>query len=132
MAHMQFLLVRSHNPSKHFHHVPGDKPDDDECEHMAGHALMATAPPNSHIMERPNEAYPHKMPDLGAAELSKLLDLSNRLPIDRQGEVTPVMAWTMVLQEPKIAELEEQDFLALKQQLAPKVKCYGYVKIKQA
>lgn len=125
MAHMQYLLVRSHNPQNQFYHHPGENPDDEDHEHMAGHALMATAPPNSHIMETPAEMYPHKMPEIATPDLAKLLDLSNRLPIDRQGEITPVMAWTLLLQDPHIVSLDERDFLTLKNQLAPKVKCYG-------
>lgn len=125
MEHMQYLLVRSHNPDgKPFNH-PSENKDDGEHEHMAGHALMATAPPHSHIMNNPADHYAHKMPEIGVPDLAKLLDLSNRLPMDRQGEITPIMAWTIVLKEPRIVDLDEVDLLALKSALAPKVTCYG-------
>ncbi|QIW97067.1 hypothetical protein AMS68_002585 [Peltaster fructicola] len=126
MEHMTYLLVRSHNPDGQFFHHPGENKDDSEHEHMAGHAMMASAPSHSHIMETPSEPHPHKMPDIGVPDLAKLLDLSNRLPIDREGEITPIMAWTVILKEPRIAELDEVDFEALKTSLKPKVVCYGF------
>ena len=71
MDHMQFLMVRAH----------------DAEETISGHALMATAPPDAHIANNPEEKYPHQMPDIQTPDLMKLLDLSNRLPLD--GEITP-------------------------------------------
>ena len=47
MDHMQFLMVRAH----------------DADENISGHALMATAPPDAHIANCPEEKYPHQMPD---------------------------------------------------------------------
>jgi hypothetical protein len=128
MEHMQYLLVRSHNAEqKPFNH-PMENPDDTEYEHMSGHALMATAPPHSHIMTKPEEQYPFQMPtDLGSDGLVKLLDLSNRLPFDHYTEITPVMAWTTVLQHERLAELTERDFQTIKAELAGKVRCYGLV-----
>lgn len=101
--------------------------DDAEHAHMAGHALMSTAPLHSHIMERPAENHPYQMPELAKSDLVKLLHLSSRLPIDREGEITPIMAWTLILTHPKLAELDENDFETLKTALSPKVTCYGYV-----
>jgi hypothetical protein len=95
MEHMQYLVVRSHNPGgKPFNH-PLERPDDLDHEHMCGHALMASCPPASHIIHKPEEPYPHQMPDLKAPDLMKLLDLSSKLPLE--GEITPVMAWMAVL-----------------------------------
>lgn len=127
MEHMQFLLVRSLNPENRTDHHPLESPDDAEHEHMAGHAMMATAPPHSHIMTKPDEHYPHEMPAMTKPDLAKLLDLSNRLPIDREGEITPIMAWTLILKDKHVAQLDEADFETLKSTLAPKVTCYGYV-----
>lgn len=92
---------------------------------ISGHALMATCPPESHIAHRPEEPYPHKMPDLQMPDLMKLLDLSNRLPLD--GEITPVMAWAMLLQHERFSELTKADFEAIKGELLAKIRCYGYV-----
>lgn len=126
MEHMQYLMVRSHNPDNQPFHHPLENSDDAEHEHMSGHALMATAPPGSHVMEKPAEKYPHQVPaELGTPDLAKLLDLSNRLPIDREGEITPIMAWTLVLKEPRVAELTAVDLQALKAALSGKVTCYG-------
>lgn len=107
MDHMQFLMVRAH--------------DTDEA--ISGHALMATAPPESHIAECPHEEYPHQMPDIAMPDLMKLLDLSNRLPLD--GEITPIMAWVMVLQDPRFPEFTKEDVELIKGDLVAKVRCYG-------
>lgn len=107
MDHMQYLMVRAH----------------DAEEIISGHALMASAPPDSHIANNPGETYPHQMPDIAMPDLMKLLDLSNRLPLD--GEITPIMAWVMVLKEPRLAELRKADFEGIKGELLGKVRCYG-------
>lgn len=126
MDHMQYLLVRSHNPDNQPFRHPLAPADDAEHEHMSGHALMATAPPHSHIMHKPAEPYAHQMPaDMGTGALANLLHLSNRLPMDRDGEITPVMAWMTVLMDPRLGELRERDFEKLKTGLVDKVRCYG-------
>lgn len=107
MDHMQMLCVRS---------------QDSEAD-ISGHALMATCPPESHLVERPEVQYPHKMPDMQAGDLMKLLDLSNRLPLD--GEITPVMAWAAILRDERFPMLAEKDFKLIKEDLLAKVRCYG-------
>jgi hypothetical protein len=62
---------------------------------------------------------------LSKGDLATLLDLSKRLDLD--GEITPVMAWGMVLAHPRLAELREEDFVKLAEELKGKVRCYGYV-----
>ncbi|KAF7196502.1 AP-1-like transcription factor [Pseudocercospora fuligena] len=127
MDHMQYLMVRSYNPDgKEFNH-PMENPDDTEHEHMSGHALMATAAPYSHVMHKPTEKYPHQMPaDLDNPTLIKLLDLSNRLPLDHQGEITPVMAWKLIYLNERVRDLSKFDFERMKTNLATKVRCYGF------
>jgi hypothetical protein len=126
MEHMQYLLVRSHNPANQPFHHPLEPADDADHEHMSGHALMATAPPHSHIMHKPAEKYAHKMPDgMGTGALANLLQLSNRLPMDRDGEITPVMAWMAVLTDPRLGELGLKDIEKLKMSLLDKTRCYG-------
>lgn len=107
MDHMQFLMVRS----------------EDSDGEISGHALMATCPPGSHIAKRPEEKYPHKMPEIGMPDLLKLLDLSNRLPLD--GEITPIMAWAGIRNHPRSHELSKVDFEALRDDLLAKIRCYG-------
>lgn len=108
MDHMQFLMVRAH----------------DADEAISGHALMATAPPDAHIANCPQEKYPHQMPDIKMPDLMKLLDLSNRLPLE--GEITPIMAWAKILQDEKFRELSKDDFEVIKEELLAKVRCYGF------
>ncbi|TKA75140.1 hypothetical protein B0A49_05297 [Cryomyces minteri] len=124
MDHMQFLMVRSQNPDALPFHHPSDYADSDQEPQISGHALMATCPPESYVLEHPNDMYPHKMPDMPVPDLMKLLDLSNRLPLD--GEITPVMAWTMILRNERCRELGTQDFELIKQELTAKVRCYGF------
>jgi len=125
MEHMQYLVVRSHNPEgKPFNH-PMERPDDAEHEHMCGHALMATCPPASHVADKPDEPYPHQMPNLKTPDLMKLLDLSSQLPMEVEGEITPVMAWMMILRNQRVHEMDGRDFELVKADLAGKVRCYG-------
>ncbi|KAK3355793.1 hypothetical protein B0H65DRAFT_453089 [Neurospora tetraspora] len=62
--------------------------------------------------------------ELSKADLATLLDLSKRLDLD--GEITPVMAWGMVLAHPRLAELQLEDFARLSEELGSKVRCYGF------
>ncbi|EGP91539.1 uncharacterized protein MYCGRDRAFT_66896 [Zymoseptoria tritici IPO323] len=130
MDHMQYLLVRSHNPTGQPHHHPMENADDALHEHMSGHALMASGPPLSHIIDRPAEPYPHQMPEeMSPTALGKLLDLSSRLPrnmYDREGEITPIMAWAMIFGHERVNELVEEDVERVKKGLEGKVRCYGF------
>jgi len=110
MDHMQFLMIRSHAS---------------EAD-VSGHVMMATCPPESHIVSHPDEKYPHKMPDnMGLGDLTKLLDLSNRLPLD--GEITPIMAWAGIRSHSRFEELSEGEIQGVRDELAGKVRCYGCV-----
>lgn len=109
MDHMQFLMVRAH----------------DADETISGHALMATAPPDAHIANCPEEKYPHQMPDVTMPDLLKLLDLSNRLPL--AGEITPIMAWAKIIQDERFRDFSKDDFGIIKDELLAKVRCYGHV-----
>lgn len=61
--------------------------------------------------------------DLSKSDLANLLDLSKKLNLD--GEITPVMAWGMVLSHPRFGELKAEDFERLSQELKTKIRCYG-------
>lgn len=63
--------------------------------------------------------------ELTKADLATLLDLSRKLNLD--GEITPVMAWGMMLAHPRLGEFGRRDFGWLTEELGRKVKCYGYV-----
>ncbi|KAJ9137918.1 AP-1-like transcription factor [Pleurostoma richardsiae] len=62
--------------------------------------------------------------ELSKADLATLLDLSKRLNLD--GEITPVMAWGMVLAHPRLGELKPEDFRRLAEELGGKIRCYGF------
>lgn len=109
MDHMQMLCLRS---------------NDSEAD-VSGHALMATCPPASHLIERPEVQYPHKMPDLQPCDLMKLLDLSNRLALG--GEITPIMAWSAIAKDERFLMLTTADFKLIRDDLLAKVRCYGSV-----
>ena len=123
MDHMQHLLVRASDPNATSIHPNAPE----TAAVISGHALMATCPPESHILNNPDDPYPCQMPDVTMPDLMRLLDLSNRLPLD--GEITPIMAWAMVLREPRFGELTREDVEALKGDLTGKVRCYGYALI---
>lgn len=117
MNHMQFLMNRA------------AAPQGEPC----GHALMATYPPDDEEYEIiPDMPEGHgiqnlplwkKPPDLSGTNLANLLELSTRLNLD--GEITPVMAWGMVLGHPRFSELRSEDFMAVTKNLKDKVRCYG-------
>lgn len=104
-------------------------------EAFCGHALMASCPPDPLVEQQPEIPFGHnqryansekpKTWDLSKPDLANLLDLSKRLDLD--GEITPVMAWGMVLAHPRFSELRTEDFEKMSQELLSKVTCYGYV-----
>lgn len=61
---------------------------------------------------------------LSKGDLTTLLDLSKRLNLE--GEITPVMAWGMVLAHPRLGEMRAEDFGRLTEELGGKVRCYGF------
>jgi hypothetical protein len=122
MDHMQFLMVRA------------NEPEGEPC----GHALMATCPPDAYPENRPDVPFGHHLPipgddgeikqktwDLSKGDLANLLDLSKRLNLD--GEITPVMAWGMLLSHPRFSEFTIEDFKGVLDNLSGKIRCYGYV-----
>ncbi|KAI9874831.1 MAG: hypothetical protein M1830_009236 [Pleopsidium flavum] len=109
MDHIQFCCVRSQQ--------------EPEAE-ISGHALMATCPPESHIINHPDVPYPHKTWDVPDVDLMKLLDLSERLPLD--GEITPIMALKIIRNDERYFELNTRDFEILKDDLKAKIRCYGF------
>lgn len=124
LSHKQYLVVRSHNPEGQPQHHPMERPDDMEYDHMSGHALMATCPPMSHIMDKPGEPYPHQMPDLSKSALMKLLEMSAQIDVE-DGEITPVRAWWMIIHDERVYSWTKRDFDLLKVDLLNKVRCYG-------
>ena len=119
MDHIQFLVERASDPEGEF----------------CGHALMASCPPEPYPENKPEMPFGHgptnlngdaqKTWDLTKPDLANLLDLSKRLNLD--GEITPVMAWGMVLGHPRFSELSTTDFQNMCLELGGKVRCYGYV-----
>ncbi|KAI5920022.1 hypothetical protein F4810DRAFT_452495 [Camillea tinctor] len=110
---------------------------------VCGHALMASCPPepfpelNSEIpfgfahagaAEKGQQQHHHQPPlrtwELSKGDLATLLDLSKRLDLD--GEITPVMAWGMILAHPRLTELRREDFEKIMDDLKGKVRCYGF------
>ena len=118
MHHLPFLLDRATETGNH----------------ATGHALMASCPP---------EPFPELTEDIpfgysnancdhdsgqrtwepAKVDLNSLLDLSSKFNLD--GEITPVMAWGMVLAHPRFPEMRQEDFQRLVGDLKDKVQCYG-------
>lgn len=115
MDHMQFLVERASDSE-------GDP---------SGHALMITCPPEPEMNNdipfghgvREVDGKEIKTWDVSKTALANLLDISQRFDLD--GEITPVMAWGMVLAHPRFSELSGKDFEGLIQDLGAKVRCYG-------
>lgn len=100
---------------------------------LYGHALMASNPvegqPESNVT-LPHPHVPtgtcstHKTHALDEAALNSLLELCERLNLD--GELTPLMAWNLIIRHPQASELTIEDFWVLTQELKTKVRCYGF------
>lgn len=97
--------------------------------HTAAPPGADTARPNGistpTIEKNSDTQAPPRTWELSKADLNTLLDLSQRLNLD--GEITPIMAWGMVLGHPRLGELNEADFRELSECLRSRVRCYGYV-----
>lgn len=100
--------------------------------HRYGDARMAHANANAGANANSGDenangggSYPggHRTWELGKGDLATLLALSRRLNLD--GEITPVMAWGMVLAHPRLPELGAGDFARLAEELCGKIRCYG-------
>ncbi|KAH8675664.1 hypothetical protein BX600DRAFT_453236 [Xylariales sp. PMI_506] len=101
-----------------------------------GHALMASCPPEpfANLTNEIPFGFKYAQPvenqsgnrtwELSKGDLTTLLDLSKKLDLD--GEITPVMAWGMIKGHPRLAELREEDFKKLMDELQGKVRCYGF------
>ncbi|KAI1818458.1 hypothetical protein GGS20DRAFT_528718 [Poronia punctata] len=117
----------------------------DQPAEPCGHALMATCPPepfsdlntdipfgNAHAgaaadaeaLASNGQQQSGKTWELSKGDLTTLLDLSKRLDLD--GEITPVMAWGMILSHPRLTELNGKDFEKITDDLKGKVRCYGF------
>jgi hypothetical protein len=107
--HLHFLVKRAH----------------DSDEKFSGHALMASCPPESYIEANPETEFGNRAPNLNAVDLTTLLNTCSQFNLE--GEVTPVMAWAMILRSPRFYELSKDDFKTIQVELEGKVRCYGYV-----
>ncbi|KAI9847173.1 MAG: hypothetical protein M1837_003036 [Sclerophora amabilis] len=90
---------------------------------VSGHAFMVSCPPESHIIEHrdaPFDPNPAEMQQ----QLGTLLETSRLLDLD--GEITPVMAWGMITDHPRVKEITTRDYDVLKEDLKTKVRCYGF------
>ncbi|KAI9751656.1 MAG: hypothetical protein M4579_005961 [Chaenotheca gracillima] len=105
--HMPYLLKRA------------QEPDGEIC----GHAFMVSCPPESHAIQTPDVAYAPTRQELHD-QLGTLLEMSRRLDLD--GEATPVMAWGMIMDHPRVGEITPRDFELLRDELGAKIRCYGF------
>lgn len=112
------------------------EPNGEAC----GHALMASCPPSRfdeltpdvpfgnmhthmHMHDPTNPELPQGTWELSKADLSTLMDLSKKLDLD--GEITPVMAWGIIMVHPRLSEAVPGDFEKLAEDLTRKVRCFG-------
>ncbi|KAI0016459.1 hypothetical protein F4780DRAFT_682365 [Xylariomycetidae sp. FL0641] len=121
MDHMPFVLDKTMGGGKR-----------EPC----GHALMASCPPEPFsdlTAEIPfgiadnspaGSEEPVKTWELSKGDLATLLDLSTKLDLD--GEITPVMAWGIILGHYRLTELTRDDILNIMEELKGKVRCYGF------
>ena len=127
MNHIGFLIDRA------------NEPEGGAC----GHALMMSCPTFDYefvddegiVSDMPSDApfgpvhlhngTSQKTWDIPNPDLSALLNLSKTFNLE--GEVTPVMAWGMLLAHERFSELTVEDFHKMCQELVGKARCYGSV-----
>lgn len=119
MNHLPYLLDKIHG---------GERP--------SGHALMASCPPQPFSKLPAGSLFStERIKDeldtgqgtynLSSVDLASLMDLSAKISLE--GEVTPIMAWGMIMSHPKFKEMDPSDLRALAEQLGPKMRCFGQV-----
>lgn len=115
----------------------------DQPSRGCGHALMATCPPQP-FTSLPSDSvfghgHGHNKPHsndtvhiqsqqtwtLSKGDLATLLDLSAGLGLGRDGEITPVTAWSLLMSHPRLPELELNDLKAIARALEDKIRCFG-------
>lgn len=113
--HSQYLCVRSSQSAG------------TELPVASGHALMLSCPPLSHIENTPSEPYPHQAPPIPTPSLSNLLHAAMQLPMNGDGEITPVMALKLIQDDMRYPTMRFKDLLGVQEELKAKTRCYGYV-----
>ncbi|KAK6540947.1 hypothetical protein TWF694_008328 [Orbilia ellipsospora] len=109
---------------EHIQKLVHDSLEDPNGTAISGHALMASCPPESHMLDNPDVDWGSRTYDLQPGELNMLLNLSPKMSLT--GEVTPINAWAIIQSHPNFLQLTRHDFAAIKNELVPKVKCYGF------
>ncbi|KAL8816672.1 MAG: hypothetical protein Q9223_004362, partial [Gallowayella weberi] len=94
-----------------------------DANHLTGHALMLSCPPDGHYHENPDDDHYHQLPEIPNPELMKLLALSYDLPLN--GEMAPVQALQIIRNHARAAELTPRDFRLLTERLFKYMNCYG-------
>ncbi|KAI9722687.1 MAG: hypothetical protein M1812_001618 [Candelaria pacifica] len=97
---------------------------DQSDEDVHGHALMASCPREQDILDPQAVLKPCPTSNVQRADLRSLMESCSRLELD--GEITPVMAWSIIWGDSRLNELTPRDFAVLKEDLGMKVRCYGF------
>ncbi|KAL8806611.1 MAG: hypothetical protein Q9182_001259 [Xanthomendoza sp. 2 TL-2023] len=106
--HKKMMCLRNTNP---------------DANHLTGHALMLSCPPDGHYHENPDDDHYHQLPEIPNPELMKLLALSYDLPLN--GEMAPVQALQIIRNHARASELTQRDFRLLTERLFKYMNCYG-------
>lgn len=121
---IDFVLSLERPCMEHIQKLVHDSLEDPNGTAISGHALMASCPPESHMLDNPDIDWGSRTYDLQPGELNMLLNLSPKMSLS--GEVTPINAWAMIQSHPNFLQLTRHDFAVIKNELVPKVKCYGF------
>ncbi|KAK6336326.1 hypothetical protein TWF696_001887 [Orbilia brochopaga] len=121
---IDFVLALERPCMEHIQKLVHDSLEDPNGTSISGHALMASCPPESHMLDNPDVDWGSRTYDLQPSELNALLNLSPKLSLS--GEITPINAWAIIQAHPNFLQLTRHDFAAIKNELVPKVKCYGF------
>lgn len=121
---IDFVLALERPCMEHIQKLVHDSLEDPNGTSISGHALMASCPPESHMLDNPDIDWGSRTYDLQPSELNMLLNFSPKLGVS--GEVTPINAWAIIQSHPNFLQLTRHDFAAIKNELVPKVKCYGF------
>jgi regulator of replication initiation timing len=126
---IDFVLSLERPCMNHIKAMTSTSVNDSEADYH-GHALCVSCPPQIHSAQFPEADWDLYSRDIKPADLSILFNLSNRLQLE--GEMTPIAVWATITRHKRFPELELSEFETIKQNLLPKIKCYGFGSVIEA
>lgn len=124
MKHIRYLVARANNALGVSQERPNDVPNDGENEDISGHALMVTCPTPEQVEYFPDNAPLNESLVASNTVLTKLKELSSKLPDLTVQELPPIKVWERIRRDARSLRFNVADFQQLREQLLPCVRCF--------